>query len=54
MSKRDHQDSGLYMTDKQGNRVEIRETYLCSDHVWVRNPDGSSKVVRTGDLRPEK
>lgn len=43
--------SGLYARDKDGNKVEIIETYLTNNKVWVRNEDGSSKVIPTRDLR---
>jgi hypothetical protein len=50
----DMTESNDHLTDRHGNRVEITEAYLCSDHVWVRNEDGSSKVIRTRDLHRER
>jgi hypothetical protein len=47
-------NSQSHLTDRNGNPVEVIETYLCSDNVWVRNEDGSSKVIKTRDLHMER
>jgi hypothetical protein len=40
------------LSDSNGNFVEIIESYLTSNHVWVRNQDdGSSRVIKTSELR---
>lgn len=39
------------LTDEKGNPVKLVEAYLCSDHVLVRTQSGTTKVMKTGDLK---
>jgi hypothetical protein len=42
------------MEDRQGNHVELVETYIASDHAIVRHDDGRTEIVNLRDIRPDK
>ena len=42
------------MEDKQGNHVELVETYIASDHALIRCDNNNTQVVKLADIRPDR